>query len=314
MGRYKVWDKIISLKNEWPFVIEEVKWYTWPYRWNILHNGIHYKTECGKDIYELNIDHEATARLHKKSDQPEKEKFQVWDEVICLRLSEYDQFNKIGVWQTWFVRMLSGNGCIDLGDWMKLDQKRFALVNRPADSSDTFANSWNTKRDISTLWDNECIHCKTEEEAQYICKLFHEAWKTWLNWESYLDITYRDKDLWMSGTWSGSVYYLSDCTARNCSLRVNGYTILPASDFIEDIKCPYKLLQNICNAPYSTYWSGSPSKEDVTIRCDDLWLVSWEEITITDWSELDAFEKACVDRYFPAPRKNIKPFKLSDHI
>ena len=39
---------------------------------------------------------------------------------------------------------------------------------------------------VTDLKENECIHCETEEQANAICKLMHEAGLTWLSGSSYL--------------------------------------------------------------------------------------------------------------------------------
>lgn len=39
---------------------------------------------------------------------------------------------------------------------------------------------------VTDLKENECIHCETEEQANAICKLMHEAGLTWLDGYSYL--------------------------------------------------------------------------------------------------------------------------------
>ena len=39
---------------------------------------------------------------------------------------------------------------------------------------------------VTDLKENECIHCETEEQANAICKLMHEAGLEWLGGQSYL--------------------------------------------------------------------------------------------------------------------------------
>lgn len=43
---------------------------------------------------------------------------------------------------------------------------------------------------VTDLKENEVIHCETEEQANAICKLMHEAGLTWAYNESYLEETY----------------------------------------------------------------------------------------------------------------------------
>ena len=40
---------------------------------------------------------------------------------------------------------------------------------------------------VTDLKENECIHCETEEQANAICKLMHEAGLTWNSGDSYLE-------------------------------------------------------------------------------------------------------------------------------
>ena len=40
---------------------------------------------------------------------------------------------------------------------------------------------------VTDLKANECIHCETEEQANAICKLMHEAGLTWNSGDSYLE-------------------------------------------------------------------------------------------------------------------------------
>ena len=42
---------------------------------------------------------------------------------------------------------------------------------------------------VTDLKENECIHCETEEQANAICKLMHEAGLTWRSGDSYLKKT-----------------------------------------------------------------------------------------------------------------------------
>ena len=39
---------------------------------------------------------------------------------------------------------------------------------------------------VTDLKENECIHCETEEQANAICKLMHEAGLEWIDGDSYL--------------------------------------------------------------------------------------------------------------------------------
>ena len=45
---------------------------------------------------------------------------------------------------------------------------------------------------VTDLKENECIHCETEEQANAICKLMHEAGLTWNSGDSYLLVNLYD--------------------------------------------------------------------------------------------------------------------------
>ena len=51
---------------------------------------------------------------------------------------------------------------------------------------------------VTDLKENECIHCETEEQANAICKLMHEAGFKWCNGKTYL--YYNDYDSYKSDT------------------------------------------------------------------------------------------------------------------
>ena len=56
---------------------------------------------------------------------------------------------------------------------------------------------------VTDLKENECIHCETEEQANAICKLMHEAGLTWNSGESYLETKYY----YHEGSESGNCYF-----------------------------------------------------------------------------------------------------------
>lgn len=45
---------------------------------------------------------------------------------------------------------------------------------------------------VTDLKENECIHCETEEQAEAICKLMHEAGLEWKGGKSYLSKNYYE--------------------------------------------------------------------------------------------------------------------------
>ena len=56
---------------------------------------------------------------------------------------------------------------------------------------------------VTDLKENECIHCETEEQANAICKLMHEAGLTWNSGDSYLETKYYYNE----GSKSGNCYF-----------------------------------------------------------------------------------------------------------
>ena len=56
---------------------------------------------------------------------------------------------------------------------------------------------------VTDLKENECIHCETEEQANAICKLMHEAGLTWNSGDSYLETKYY----YHEGSESGNCYF-----------------------------------------------------------------------------------------------------------
>lgn len=81
---------------------------------------------------------------------------------------------------------------------------------------------------VTDLGKNEVIHCSTEEEAKAICKLMHEAGLEWCSGLSYINKTnwlYHDES---------TCYYPYE--GQYCNFKYfkdKGYTIHPASDFLE---------------------------------------------------------------------------------
>ena len=56
---------------------------------------------------------------------------------------------------------------------------------------------------VTDLKENECIHCETEEQANAICKLMHDAGLTWNSGDSYLETKYY----YHEGSESGNCYF-----------------------------------------------------------------------------------------------------------
>ena len=67
---------------------------------------------------------------------------------------------------------------------------------------------------VTDLKENECIHCETEEQANAICKLMHEAGLTWNSGKGYL-LKYRYYNNICYYPKNGTHSYLSYAKGRN---------------------------------------------------------------------------------------------------
>lgn len=80
---------------------------------------------------------------------------------------------------------------------------------------------------VTDLKENECIHCETEEQANAICELMHEAGLKWCSGESYLSENcyeaYKSETCYFSA--EGQFCYLD-------YYKRNGYTIYKAEQFL----------------------------------------------------------------------------------
>ena len=80
---------------------------------------------------------------------------------------------------------------------------------------------------VTDLKENECIHCETEEQANAICKLMHEAGLTWMFGDSYLSRNnydeYKSETCYnpKKGQYSKFNFY-----------KQNNYTIYKAEQFL----------------------------------------------------------------------------------
>ena len=80
---------------------------------------------------------------------------------------------------------------------------------------------------VTDLKENECIHCETEEQANAICKLMHEAGLEWVDGDSYLSENCYESYK------SETCYFTAE--GQFCSLdyyKRNGYTIYKAEQFL----------------------------------------------------------------------------------
>lgn len=84
---------------------------------------------------------------------------------------------------------------------------------------------------VTDLKENECIHCETEEQANAICKLMHEAGFTWNNGDSYL--SENNYDIYKSGT----CYFPEDGEYGNLHYsKEENYKIYKAEQFLTQEK------------------------------------------------------------------------------
>lgn len=76
---------------------------------------------------------------------------------------------------------------------------------------------------ITDVKENQIVHCRTEEEAERICKLMHEAGMKWKSGESYINITHYNK------CQSGIYYNVKNGTYCDEEYFVShGYEIIPS--------------------------------------------------------------------------------------
>lgn len=79
---------------------------------------------------------------------------------------------------------------------------------------------------VTDLKENECIHCETEEQANAICKLMHEAGLTWNNGDSYL--SENNYDTYKSGT----CYFPEDGEYGDLNYSKGHYKTYKAEQFL----------------------------------------------------------------------------------
>lgn len=82
---------------------------------------------------------------------------------------------------------------------------------------------------VTDLNEKEVIHCKTEEEADAICRLMHEAGLKWVSENSYLEFNRWNEE----SDDDGICYRPYSGTAASLGCYAEDYfTIYPASDFL----------------------------------------------------------------------------------
>ena len=81
---------------------------------------------------------------------------------------------------------------------------------------------------VTDLKENECIHCETEEQANAICKLMHEAGLKWRFGNSYLENTYYYEEYK-----SETCYFPADRQYADLDYaKEENYTIYKAEQFL----------------------------------------------------------------------------------
>lgn len=92
---------------------------------------------------------------------------------------------------------------------------------------------------VTDLKENECIHCETEEQANAICKLMHEAGLTWNNGDSYL--SENNYDTYKSGT----CYFPTDGEYGDLHYSKGYYKTYKAEQFLNQKKEVMSTVVNI---------------------------------------------------------------------
>ena len=106
-------------------------------------------------------------------------KFKPWDKVRCMNNSWFVRW--LTMWKeyvvenpiSWCLWVPSDNWLHFVFNW---DERRFHLVGSSQENEDRQSSDSTSFRYLSSLTDSECIHCKTKEQAEYICKLIVNNW------------------------------------------------------------------------------------------------------------------------------------------
>ena len=106
---------------------------------------------------------------------------------------------------------------------------------------------------VTDLKENECIHCETEEQANAICKLMHEAGLKWRFGDSYLKI--NEYNLYESET----CYFPKEGEFSNLNYaKEESYTIYKAEQFL---KQNTKTMSTVVNInPYTSEINITPKE------------------------------------------------------
>ena len=124
---------------------------------------------------------------------------------------------------------------------------------------------------VTDLKEKEVIHCKTEEEANTICKLIHEAGFNWDSGSSYL----KDNGYIQYGVETCYRPFVGKCAHLNYYIDKD-YTIYKASKFIEDMEKTTEQKINILQEELDDL--KKQYKEDNTFEIGDI-VVKKEDFT-----------------------------------
>ena len=150
---------------------------------------------------------------------------------------------------------------------------------------------------VTDLKENECIHCKTEEQANAICKLMHEAGLTWLSGSSYLSENryhvYKSKTCY-----SPKIRQYANFNFY----KKNDYTIYKAEQFLNQNTEVMSTVVNI--NPYTSEINITP-KEGFEIDLENSDLKNGKVL-------LKEVEKKYPDRFIIPKKINIEEVILSE--
>lgn len=150
---------------------------------------------------------------------------------------------------------------------------------------------------VTELKENECIHCETEEQANDICQLMHEAGFKWCNGKTYL--YYNDYNSYKSET----CYIPKE--GMYCSLKYakrSNYTIYKAEQFLNQKQEVMSTIVNI--NPYTSEINITPKEGfEIDIENSDLkkGKVLFKEV-----------EKKYPDRFIMPEVMNMEEFFFSE--
>ena len=220
-------------------------------------------------------------------------KFKSWDKVRCIDSRYFENFLS-----EWAIYTVSHNWRgVMTSPWIFFNfnwyKQRFELVESSQEEEEEQSSySLSIFRSIESLQEDQCIHCKTKEQAEYICKIFHAPFHYIV--ADWIYFYFRD-------------WFLVD--SRNINYWKDWYTILPATDFW----APSKETTITCDNAWLVFW------QEITIT-------EWERSEIVkicderqcDWAELTIpqdYPRETPSSPSLSPKlSNITPFNLLDYI